>query len=403
MAVAYDKLHVHVYEAEVGQEALDDESGLDSCILTNCLIPCDYNRRIFAPRMVRFISTIVVFGLISLLGLLTLQAGNSATALSTIYVRSSPKNMDREVYNIVGLEGSDLQSIGQPGYMTPQQQRPLVLYAYHETPNARRNALFFIKHGLHGAADFIFILNGATNITDALPSAAEAPNIRVIQRNNTCFDMGAYGEVLSANDEELVKRYHHFILLNASIRGPFMPTWSRECWSDAYLSKLTDKTKLVGMSYNCKANRTMAHSAHSKPHVQSMILATDRTGLRSFLPVIKACPTRYSFAVDDEIDVSTAVRAAGYDLFAFMTAFASRRDYATTCTHGNVLYENTYYGGNLHPYETIFQKANKGAGIDTLQHLTEWTDAAGYSSWVACGRDPAAMTGRGAWGRWGQR
>src|ERR1700730_3704626 len=38
--------------------------------------------------------------------------------------------------------------------------RPLVLYAYFETPSARENLEFFIAHGLHAAADFVFILNG---------------------------------------------------------------------------------------------------------------------------------------------------------------------------------------------------------------------------------------------------
>lgn len=33
------------------------------------------------------------------------------------------------------------------------------------------------------------------------------------------------GEVLEANDRALVKKYDKFILMNASIRGPFMPHW----------------------------------------------------------------------------------------------------------------------------------------------------------------------------------
>lgn len=59
--------------------------------------------------------------------------------------------------------------------------------------------------------------------------------------------------------------------MNASIRGPFVPHWSRKCWSDAYLGRLKEKVKLVGATLNC-------HGGHS-PHVQSMIWATDAIGL----------------------------------------------------------------------------------------------------------------------------
>lgn len=117
--------------------------------------------------------------------------------------------------------------------------RPLILYAYYETDNARQNLEYFIAHGLHGAADFIFILNGETNAEDIIP---KEPNIRYIHRPNDCYDLGAFAEVLTKDD--LYKKYNKFITLNASVRGPFLPYWATGCWSDMFLSKVTDKVKV---------------------------------------------------------------------------------------------------------------------------------------------------------------
>jgi hypothetical protein len=117
---------------------------------------------------------------------------------------------------------------------------PLILYAYSESETARPNLEFFIRHALNSAADFIFILNGRTDAAAIIPSL---PNIRIVQRDNDCYDLGAYAEVLQKDD--LWKGYGKFIMLNASLRGPFMPYWSGDCWLDMYLRKLTEEVKVL--------------------------------------------------------------------------------------------------------------------------------------------------------------
>jgi hypothetical protein len=124
--------------------------------------------------------------------------------------------------------------------------RPLISYAYVESDFARVNLKFFVMHALHDAADFIFILNGETDAAETiLPMGRK--NVRVIKRDNTCFDLGAHAEVLSKEEDggkALKDRYKRFILMNASIRGPFVPHWSNECWSEAYLGRLNEKVKV---------------------------------------------------------------------------------------------------------------------------------------------------------------
>jgi hypothetical protein len=117
---------------------------------------------------------------------------------------------------------------------------PLVLYAYSESKTARPNLEFFIRHALNSAADFVFILNGLTDAAAIIPNL---PNIRIVQRDNDCYDLGAYAEVLQKDD--LWKRYGKFVMLNASLRGPFMPYWSGDCWLNMYLRKLTEEVKVL--------------------------------------------------------------------------------------------------------------------------------------------------------------
>lgn len=127
-----------------------------------------------------------------------------------------------------------------PTSSTSPSDRPLILYSFYETENALSNLDFFINHGLHGGADFVFIFNGETEAHKRLPQ--DHANIKYISRPNRCYDLGAYAEVLTTKD--LYKKYKRFILMNASIRGPYLPYWAEGCWTEMYLNKVTADTKV---------------------------------------------------------------------------------------------------------------------------------------------------------------
>jgi hypothetical protein len=278
--------------------------------------------------------------------------------------------------------------------------RPLILYSHYETPSSRANAIFFIQHGLHAGADFIFILNGDSNLDELLPS--DTPNIRVVKKSNACFDLGSHGYVLNANKQELVKKYKRFILMNSSVRGPFLPTWAHDgCWSDIFLNKLTDKVKLVGMTYNCWAD-----------HVQSMVIATDLTGIKillagndtdttyetdaqysyaagnpTSLAGLSRCPETKFRAVSTEISLTQLIKRNNYEFAVLMTAKTASKNYTITCLD----WDNDLNGYNLrslHPYETIFIKARDkwehSMDLVLLRKMSEWHDEWDYSSWEAC-------------------
>jgi len=87
------------------------------------------------------------------------------------------------------------------------------------------------------------MVNGISQLEREIPKSI--PNLEVRLRDNECFDLGSYGQMLGEDDRALVKKYKKFILLNSSIRGPFLPTWSKDCWSDVYMDMVTDKVKVI--------------------------------------------------------------------------------------------------------------------------------------------------------------
>lgn len=144
----------------------------------------------------------------------------------------------------IALDASHFPTPTHPPSPPPTKQnstvdRPLILYAFFDTAAARLNLEFFIKHALHDAADFLFVLNGETDAANLLP---RKDNIRFVSRANDCYDLGAFAEILIKDD--LYLDYKRYILMNASIRGPFLPYWSNQCWSDVYLNKLNEQTKV---------------------------------------------------------------------------------------------------------------------------------------------------------------
>jgi hypothetical protein len=160
---------------------------------------------------------------------------------------------------------------------------------------------------------------------------------------------------------------------------------------------LTTSRQLVGMTGNC----------WPQFHVQSMIWATDIVGMELLLnppnPVslslhgdqepqtlehgINSCFHTWDQAVHAEVGASQIIRAAGYKLDVMMAVFRSDKDYVEHCDtggNGDVLWQGKYFGTNVHPFETVFMKTNRDIEPVLIDHLTEWTDKSGYSSYDYC-------------------
>ncbi|XMA15852.1 hypothetical protein WAI453_008643 [Rhynchosporium graminicola] len=229
---------------------------------------------------------------------------------------------------------------------------PLVTYVYVESDYARINLKFFIDHGLHAAADFVFILNGETDTPKHLGGKA------------------------------LRDTYKRFILMNASVRGPFIPHWSRECWTSAYLGKMNDKVKLVGSAINCREGT-------SNQYVMSMIWATDSIGLNLILTPagIGQCFSTLEETILGEIRTTPLLKSSGYHVDTMMTMFQSKPDYGfeNYTVERDMLAEKGYAGFNVHPFELMFIKTNRGINPLMIETMSKWVDQSGYRSYDVCG------------------
>ncbi|KAL1890609.1 hypothetical protein Sste5346_008125 [Sporothrix stenoceras] len=106
------------------------------------------------------------------------------------------QSVNRDAFDRLG-HGSLQAQNNTLSWSAPQPHDTLITYVYAESSFGRENLAYFIQIGLHRAADFVFTFNGETDIDSLLP---DWDNIRVVHRNNTCYDMGAVGEVLRIDD-----------------------------------------------------------------------------------------------------------------------------------------------------------------------------------------------------------
>ncbi|KAI1460705.1 hypothetical protein F4805DRAFT_372742 [Annulohypoxylon moriforme] len=273
------------------------------------------------------------------------------------------------------------------GFKNPA--RPLFTYVYTESPNARVNLIFFLNNGLHGAADFIFILNGPTNAATLIP---DRTNIQVISRATECSDLIAHDEVL--RKDELWKKYNRFIILNAAVRGPFVPFWSRSCWSDVFLDRITTDVKLVGMKATCLP----------KFHIESMIWATDTIGMELWLGRAESSSVpdtldenhnqvivsgdhlgKMKQVIDSEVEFTRVIKSAGYKADILMSSFPRIEDHEENCAKDSVKGASFGRNDNIHPYETVFVKTSRDTDSITVARLTEWHQSRIVNgSWDVC-------------------
>lgn len=246
--------------------------------------------------------------------------------------------------------------------------KTLVMYNYFESDKAKRNLKFFLDHGVHEREDTDFLLVSQSHVCLDLPTHR---NFGIIFRNNTCFDLGAHKEVVMQHN--LLSRYAKFILLNGSVRGPFMPAWSSDCWTDAFTRRLNDTVKLVGPTLNC-----LDSDENRKPHLQSMILATDRIGLRTLLQHYRCFERKIDAITEAELTNYPSMIEAGFDVHVFMDQFQIDRLDMAKCKHG--------VPRTVHPFEVIFIKTTPTILPQVVDEATSFVDASHYDSRDYCKR-----------------
>lgn len=200
---------------------------------------------------------------------------------------------------------------------TETVQETLVIYVFHDSNDwYRENLKFFVRVALgeHDGEDinYIFVINGDTqlDVRELLSKtrARKSGRTRVIFRENTCLDGGTIGFVLSKYPG-IETRYRYFVLINSSVRGPFLPRYvqtlypKRLSWTTVMTGMLNRDVKLVGTTVSCQG----------QVHVQSMVLATDRIGMSLLMDkgVFKCTQTPAEAVKTYELQASSVILDAG--------------------------------------------------------------------------------------------
>jgi hypothetical protein len=197
---------------------------------------------------------------------------------------------------------------------------------------------------------------------------------RVLRRENKGYDFGAWYHGLQ---HSTLFGYDYFIFLNDSIRGPF----GDPNWIGTFTGLLTERNKLAGITINCHNNGyNMAYQMPVTPHVQSMMLCTDRVGLDIIYPSIISANhdlTLLETVILKEIGASLAILKAGYNITCILKPYQVDYQVVTNChinayngAKGDPWWNHAYFGRSLTPFETIFFKTNRGVTEDVLEQAT---------------------------------
>eukprot|EP00897_Mesotaenium_endlicherianum_P007570 jgi/Mesen1/6841/ME000351S05954 len=253
-----------------------------------------------------------------------------------------------------------------------QPTRTLVLYLFYERDQEYVDNLnYFLDVGVNRNDDsvhYIIVINGESSVKP--PSYR---NTFIVYRENTCFDLGTAGVIFKALGDDLVSSlYRYFIIINASVRGPFMQFHlaQKMYWTEVFTGYLSDEVKLVGLSANCPATRA------DIPHVQTMFIATDLKGLLLLRDAGNfQCTKNMDEALNIESTVSITMLQNGYNFKVMQTSYdgwdwRAQLLKANPCEGmipGNPFFEvDNYEGTFLHPLELVFYKTSYHQGSDHI-------------------------------------
>jgi len=233
----------------------------------------------------------------------------------------------------------------------------LILYVYFETEDSKLNLEFFLKNGVVSIDDreFVFIIKGH-KCSVVFP---EQKNVKTIKMSNIAHDFGGWTMGLSNVD---ISQYSHFIFLNDTVRGPFIPRYlPKESWVKCFTSLLNDKVKLVGSTINYQSIK----------HVQSMAFSTDLQGLKILIDekifnidncakMSKGHLIRYC-----EMEMSNVLIKRGYEIEGLQ--LSENKKIPTNDIH----YVGKYFGSTINPIETMFIKTNRINDVN-VKNYSKW-------------------------------
>lgn len=266
--------------------------------------------------------------------------------------------------------------------------KTLILYVFHQDC---ANLDTFIRRGIIGSPDmqFIFICNNTSPNLDKWNFLDDHENVHLFVRPNIGHDFQGWNEALflpsSSLDQKIIYSntiqqkssdhgpflhtiFDHFVFVNSTVTGPYLPLYVDKNWVDCFTSKFSSEIKMVGISVNflrgqynqyisdiIKINYGFDSLDHA--HIQSMIFSLDREGIDilfryGLFREGKNFPkNKWELICSSEIGMSSILRHEKKSLYSFLFNQGLVK-------HNEVIAsDDPWCTPGLHPVcETIFSK-----------------------------------------------
>jgi hypothetical protein len=254
------------------------------------------------------------------------------------------------------------------------QTSTLIVFAYAQGEHRDANLEFFIKNG--GIINtpnyhYVFIGSGVewkkTKYHDMM---RKFPNTEMVERENTGFDSCAWKQVLESKG----LNYQRFVLLNGSIRGPFLPVYASHVhWPEIFLEPFQGgnprRYGLSGLTVSCWPS----------VHIQSMLLAFTRDSYDTLLSTLGCFKDKDTTIYKGEIMYSQTMLHSNFNLYSLMK-FWQHHDFRKEETTKakcleiptDTFYANSYFGMSHHPFELIFLKTNRDLPAKQMENYSKW-------------------------------
>jgi len=263
--------------------------------------------------------------------------------------------------------------------------KTVVFYAYYETLTAALNLDYFIKHAISYEEDILFII--IINDKKCSVPLPDYKNCMIINRENNGFDFGAHKcaiEVLKSKHKCSLEDlpFDYYIFMNSSVTGPFLPLYYPKNlhWSNIFISKITDKVKLVGTSIT-----VLPHTDDGGygPKVEGFCFATDKIGfniLANKNDIFMYHPTKYHVIIYSEYGMTKEIFKHGYSIDCLLYKYKDI-DWSNSKNWPEPNHPSTrngYDGINIHPFEVVFHKCfwnnpnDNGVAAEYFVKYIEW-------------------------------
>ena len=294
--------------------------------------------------------------------------------------------------NMVGSKGFVCDALEIPGIrqrseavvlfkQQPTSAQTLIILAYVFDALGTDNLQYFLAQGIVADPKYHFVLmvNDPTPIeweNRLSEIAKEYVNFEWHKHLNFGYDFCVFKDALTSIKLRIsIDHIRYFILMNKSLRGPFVPSYYDKPWPEIFTSKLNDKIRLSGTSINCGDKRSI------NLHVQSMLWAFSSDSLEFMLERLKCYSNVHDAMINIEVGLSRAMMAHGFRFASTMLMLSAKEGipdantdaicaWSTTSNHGDSYYSGAYVGIDMNPLEMVFFKSNRRISPQVLHRYS---------------------------------